>query len=79
MQLSNSIRQRILNLCNIQNITLHQLSLKAGIAYSTLSSFMNKTKSTTVTTLLHICEGFEIDLKTFFDSELFIDVIDEND
>lgn len=77
MQLSNSIRQRIFDLCDDQNITLHQLSLRAGIAYSTLSSFMNKTKSTTITTLLHICEGFEIELKTFFDSDLFIDVIDE--
>lgn len=77
MQLSNAIRKRIINLCNSKNISLHQLSLRAGISYSTLNSFMNKNKSITISTLLHVCEGLDIELKDFFDDELFKDVIDE--
>ena len=41
MQLSEAIRRRIINLADERNITLHKLSLEAGIPYSTLSSFIN--------------------------------------
>lgn len=78
MQLSEAIRKRIIELTKETNITLHQLSLRAGIAYSTLNSFINgKCKSPTVATLLHLCEGLEIELKDFFNDILFEDVIDE--
>lgn len=77
MQLSKAIKIRIVNLCINKNITLHQLSLRAGIPYSTLNSFMNKNKTITISTLLHICEGLDIELKDFFDDKLFKDVIDE--
>lgn len=78
MQLSNAIRKRIIELCIKGNITLHQLSLRAGISYSTLNSFINgKTKSPKVVTILHICEGLGIELKDFFDDNIFKDVIDE--
>lgn len=71
MDLSEAIKIRIINLCNEQNITLHQLSLQAGLTYSTLSSFINKNKSITISTLLHICEGLDIELRDFFDDEIF--------
>ena len=41
MELSEAVKVRILKLSNRKNITLHRLSLDSGIAYSTLSSFMN--------------------------------------
>ena len=78
MNLSEAIKIRIINLCNEQNITLHQLSLKAGITYSTLSSFLNnRCKNPKISPLLHLCEGLNIDLKTFFDDKIFENIIDE--
>lgn len=78
MDLSEAIKIRIINLCNEQNITLHQLTLKAGIPYSTLSSFLNcRCKNPKISTILHLCEGFKIELKDFFDDEIFKDVINE--
>lgn len=75
MQLSEAVRKRILNLINIKNITLHGLSLKAGISYSTLSSFINgKSESPKLATILHICEGLGIELHEFFDDKIFKDV-----
>ena len=63
MKLSDAVRQRIINLANDNNITLHRLSLESGISYSTLSSFLNgKSKSPKLVTLLHICEGLGIEL-----------------
>lgn len=75
MQLSEAVRQRIINLANEQNITLHKLSLNSGISYSTLSSFLNgKSQSPKLVTLLHICEGLDIELNEFFSDRLFKNV-----
>ena len=75
MQLSEAIRRRIINLAYERNITLHKLSLEAGIPYSTLSSFINgKSQSPKLATLLHICEGLGIELNDFFTDKLFKDV-----
>lgn len=76
MLLSVAIRQRIINLAIENNVSLHQLSLDAGIPYSTLSSFLNgKSEDPKISTILHICEGLDISLKDFFDNELFLDVV----
>lgn len=78
MELSQAVKDRILNLAKNNNITLHKVSINSGISYSTLSSFINgKCKSPNLSTILHICEGFNMELKDFFDDELFKDVKDE--
>lgn len=75
MQLSEAVKKRIINLANEKNLTLHRLSLRAGISYSTLSSFINgKSQSPKLVTLLHICEGLDIELNEFFTDNLFKDV-----
>ena len=78
MELSHAVKERIVSLCKSKNITLHKLSLDSGISYSTLSSFMNgKCKTPNLSTVLHICEGLDIDLFEFFQDEIFKDVKDE--
>lgn len=78
MELSRAVKERIVNLSKSKNITLHRLSLDSGISYSTLSSFMNgKCKTPNLSTILHICEGLNIDLSEFFQDEIFKDVKDE--
>ncbi len=78
MELSEAVKERILKLSTRKNITLHKLSLDSGIAYSTLSSFMNgKCKSPNLTTVLHLCEGLGIELNEFFTDEVFKDVVDD--
>lgn len=78
MELSQAVKERIIELSKNKNITLHKLSLDAGISYSTLSSFMNgKCKTPNLSTILHICEGLNIDLFEFFQDEIFKNVKDE--
>ena len=75
MLLCTAVRQRIINIASEKKITLHKLALNSGIPYSTLSSFMNgKSNSVTLTTLLHLCEGANIELYDFFKDELFKEV-----
>ena len=90
MQLSNAVRQRIINIGKKEHVNLKEISKKADLKYSTLESFMKgKTRIITVETLFKICDGniitnwpiygykHEIVPKEFFDDKLFIDVVDE--
>ena len=78
MKLENAIRMRIDELANKNKITTNRVSTLAGLTHTTLLSFMNgETHDPRISTLLHICEAFDIELKDFFDSPLFKNVIDE--
>ena len=75
MQLSEAIQQRIINLCKEKNITLNKLATNSGLPDSTVFSiFYGKSKSPTLATILHICEGLDIELADFFEDSLFHDV-----
>ena len=75
MELSEAIKKRINGLLKEQNIKKYDLCIKSGIAFSTLSSFMNKYYALPkLDTLLHICEGFDITLSEFFNDIVFKDV-----
>lgn len=75
MLLSDAIRKRITKLLKENDMNLWQLYKQTGVSASTLSYFMNKKRELiTLKTLLHICEGFHIELKEFFDDPLFKDV-----
>ena len=46
-----------------------------GISNSIISDFRRgKVKEPSISSLIHICEGFDISLKVFFDSPYFNDV-----
>jgi len=78
MQLSDATRKRINFLLKEKNMKLWDLSKAAGISLPTISDFLkNDTKNLRMDTMLHICEGFNITLKEFFDDTLFEDVISE--
>ena len=78
MQLPQAVRQRIIDLCKEQNITFNKLATNSGLPYSTVFSIIyGKSQSPKLSTILHICEGFNIELKTFFDDSLFRDVTSE--
>ena len=75
MELSYAIQNRIIDLCDEQNISLNKLATKSGLPFSTIFSiFYGKSKSPRLSTLLHICEGFSIELTDFFDDPVFDDV-----
>ena len=78
MQLSDATRKRIKQLLKQNNMKLWDLSKAAGIPLPTISDFLkNDTKNLRMDTMLHICEGFNITLKDFFDDPLFNEVIAE--
>lgn len=75
MQLSEAVQKRIINPCKERNITLNKLATNSGLSYSTVFSiFYGKSNSPKLATILHICEGFNIELTDFFNDPLFKDV-----
>ena len=75
MKLSNAIRKRIENLLKENDMNIWKLYKATGVPASTLSYFMSgKRELINLKTLVHICEGFNIELKDFFDDPLFKDV-----
>ncbi len=72
MTLTEAIRFRIRELCLENQITLNKLSTICGITQSTLNNIMNRAETNpTVSTVKKICDGLDITLADFFDTEYF--------
>ena len=81
MDVSNELRQKIIELCKSKNYTVTKLSTESGLARSTIDSFIgksNKTKTITIRTLLHICEALKIQLKDIFNYDSFKEFYSSN-
>lgn len=78
MRSKEALRQRILELCSGKNITLNGLSRMSGITQSTLNNIVcGRNNSATISTIQKICDGLDMDLAEFFDSDLFRNVEQE--
>lgn len=75
MILSEAIILRIDELLEQHKLTAYKLSYRAGISNSIISDCRRgKVKEPTISSIIHICEGLNIELKDFFDSKYFKDV-----
>lgn len=73
MQLSDAIKHRINELMKFNNIyTIHELTLLAGIPYSSVNDFFQgRTALLRLDKLVLISEAMNIDLCEFFNSPIF--------
>lgn len=62
--------KRIYDLCRERSITPNALSYMAGISQSTIKSILNgESKNPGIVTLKKICDGLDISIIDFFDTE----------
>ena len=67
-----AIEQRIFELCNERNIAINTLANISGVSPSTVYSILNeKSQNPGVVSIKKICDGLNISIREFFDSELF--------
>ncbi|MBE6650080.1 MAG: helix-turn-helix transcriptional regulator [Ruminococcaceae bacterium] len=72
MNIGEATVARIKELCSESGITLNKLATISGITQSTLNNVVNgRNKSTTIVTIKKICDGLDITIKDFFNSDLF--------
>lgn len=72
MNIGEAVRVRILELCHEHGITLNKLATISGVTQSTLNNIIcGRNNSTTVSTVKKICDGLNISIVDFFDTEAF--------
>lgn len=72
MTVGQAVALRIEQLCIQHHITLNKLATICGITQSTLNNIVNKgSNNPTVATVKKICDGLDITLVDFFNTELF--------
>ena len=78
MNIKEAVEKRIIELCNERNIAINALANISGVSPSTIYSMLNeKSKNPGVVSIKKICDGLEISIREFFDSDLFDDLEQE--
>lgn len=78
MNTKQAVAQRILELCEERNMAVNALATISGVPPSTIYSMLNeKSKNPGVVSLKKICDGLDISIREFFDSDLFDDLEQE--
>lgn len=73
MSTSQTVALRIRELCEQRGITPNALSYMAAVPQSTVKSILNdESKNPGIVTIKKLCDGLDMTLKDFFDSELFL-------
>lgn len=72
MNTKKAVAMRILDLCEERNISVNALAAVSGISPSTVYSMLNaKSQNPGVVSIKKLCDGLEISIREFFDSDLF--------
>lgn len=75
MSTKQAVAQRIEDLCKTRGIAINALANLAGISPSTVYSLLNSmSMNPGVVTIKRLCDGLDISLREFFDSEIFDDL-----
>lgn len=70
MSIYSFVVQRIYELCKERNITPNALSYMSGVSQSTIKSILNgESKNPGIVTIKKICDGLDITLIDFFNTE----------
>ena len=78
MNTKEAVASRIIQLCQERKIAINALANISGVAPSTIYSMLNqKSQNPGVVSIKKICDGLEISVREFFDSNLFDDLEQE--
>lgn len=72
MNTKEAIAARIIQLCKERGIAINALANTSGVAPSTIYSMLNtKSKNPGVVSIKKLCDGLEITVRDFFNTDLF--------
>lgn len=78
MNIKEAVEIRIIQLCNERNIAINSLANISGVAPSTVYSMLNeKSKNPGIVSIKKLCDGLDISIREFFDSDIFDDIEQE--
>lgn len=72
MDTREAVANRIVELCKERNITPNALSYRAAVPQSTIKSIINdESLNPGIVTIKKLCDGLEISLPDFFNTDIF--------
>ncbi|MDO4617923.1 MAG: helix-turn-helix transcriptional regulator [Clostridia bacterium] len=72
MSTYTTVKNRILVLCEEKHMSINKLATESGISASTLKSILyGKSKNPGIVTIKQLCDGLDISLYEFFDTDEF--------
>lgn len=72
MNIGEAVRERIIELCRENDISINKLCTMSGVTQSTVNNIISgRNNSATVSTIKKLCDGLGISIEEFFHSELF--------
>ena len=72
MLIKEAVEKRIVELCRERGIAIHNLANLSGVSPSTVYSILNeKSQNPGICSIKKICDGLDISIRAFFDSDLF--------
>lgn len=72
MNISEAVAGRIIELCKERDITVNRLANISGVTQSTVNDIVNhKAKNIGIVTIKKLCDGIEITITDFFDTDTF--------
>lgn len=78
MSIYDLVVKRIYELCKERKITPNALSYMAGVSQSTIKSILNgESKNPGIVTIKKLCDGLDISIVDFFDTEDFKNIEQE--
>lgn len=78
MGIYQAVVNRINNLCKERKITPNALSYMSGVSQSTIKSILNgESKNPGIVTLKKLCDGLDINIIEFFNTEDFANLEQE--
>lgn len=78
MGAKEAVAKRVLELCEERNMAINALASTAGVSPSTIYSMLNsKSKNPGIVSIKKLCDGLDISIRQFFDSDLFDDLEQE--
>ena len=78
LNVGEASRKRILELCQKNNITINKLATISGVTQSTLNNIVSgRNNSATVSTIKKLCDGLNITIVDFFNTEDFLNLEQE--
>ena len=70
--IGEAVRERIIELCRENDISINKLCTMSGVTQSTVNNIVSgRNNSATVSTIKKLCDGLGISIEDFFHSELF--------
>ena len=78
MKIYDAVKNRILELLYQKNFSIHKLAVLSGVAPSTIKNILyGKSQNPGISTLKMLCDGLDISIVEFFETEEFLNLEQE--